>query len=53
MEVLAFEPKKENLEFLEQELSLAGFGTGKARFSLNLKSLRQKTCPQQRGRKIL
>ena len=43
MEIYPFEPKKENLEFLEQELNLLqDLEQEKARFSLKLKSLRQK-----------
>lgn len=43
MELSLYEPKKENLEFLEQELILwQDLEQEKARFSLKLKSLRQK-----------
>lgn len=43
MDMLAFEPKKENLELLDQELNLwQDLEREKARFSLKLKSLRQK-----------
>lgn len=43
MEILPFEPKKENIELLDQELNLwQDLEQEKARFSLKLKSLRQK-----------
>lgn len=43
MEMLPFEPKKENIELLDQELNLwQDLEQEKARFSLKLKSLRQK-----------
>lgn len=43
MEMLPFEPKKENIEFLDQELNLwQDLEQEKARYSLKLKSLRQK-----------
>ncbi len=43
MEISIYEPKKENLEFLEQEMNLwQDLEQEKARFSLKLKSLRQK-----------
>lgn len=43
MELSLYQPKKENLEFLEQELTLwQDLEQEKARFSLKLKSLRQK-----------
>lgn len=43
IEILPFEPKRENLELLEQELNLwQDLEQEKARFSLKLKSLRQK-----------
>jgi transposase len=43
MDILPFEPKKESIEFLEQELNLwKDLEQEKARFSLKLKSLHQK-----------
>ncbi|MCD1116935.1 transposase [Chryseobacterium turcicum] len=48
MEMIPFEPRKENLEFLDQELNLLqDLDQEKARFSLKLKSLRERANPSK------